>query len=85
MPTALNKKEVCEVMGWTDNYAGHYKSFRAEMEEPCIQNNIKGFQAVGKVQWDVFIDHVATSKYFIMKGQYRKGDKLVQRKLDLLL
>ena len=85
MPTALNKKEVCEVMGWTDNYAGHYKSFRAEMEAHCIQNNIKGFQAVGKVQWDTFMDHAATSKYFIMKGQYRKGDKSVQRKLDLLL
>ena len=85
MPTALNKKEVCEVMGWTDNYAGHYKSFRAEMEEHCIQNDINGVQAVGKNRWNTFMDHASTSNYFIMKGQYRKGDKLVRRKLDLLL
>ena len=85
MPTALDKTETCRVMGWTDEYAAHYKGFRSKMEQHIIKNDIKGQQAVGKVAWTTFIDYAATSKYFIMKSKYKNGDKDVKRRLDLLL
>ena len=85
MPTALDKTETCRVMGWTDEYAAHYKGFRSEMEQHIIKNDIKGQQAVGKVAWTTFMNYAATSKYFIMKSKYKNGDKDVKRRLDLLL
>ena len=85
METPLNKAETCRVMGWTDEYAYHYKGFRNEMEQHIIKHDIKGQQAVGRNAWSAFMNHAAKSKYFIMKGKYKNGDKEVKRRLDLLL
>lgn len=85
MPTALDKAETCRVMGWTHEYADHYKGFRNEMEQHIIKNDIKGPLAVGKNNWATFMNHAAQSKYFIMKAKYTNGDEVVKRRLDLLL
>ena len=62
MPTALNKAQVCIVMGWTDRFASFYTEFRKEQNTYVMANNIRGQLAYEKDNWKGFMDLAAESK-----------------------
>jgi hypothetical protein len=86
MPTAMDKKVVMAVLGWTGRFEKWYLCFRKEVNEYVATHKIRGQLDYGKDRWKTFMNKmVKDSDFYIMKEQYKRGDKEVVRRTDLLL